>query len=410
MSLAQLGGEDLSRSFLSLVETGRSRISLRALAIVANRLDLPISYFLGGSEATADAAAQVLAEEAEIAFGRQRPAECLHLLDEAERTARRPLGSAVRLLRARAYGALRRSNEAVTLLRDGLQDVDKSDDPHGRAEYHYFLGGALYSTGSYDEAHLHLRRALDEVHEAEEDPILTGKIMVAIGHILFVHRDIDRAISHYRSAVDFFGAVRDYHTQGTIYAGLSLAFKRKGDLGKALEYARLGAALFRAGNDVREMAQLMNNMAVALLERGDLTEAEEVALQALARAQQVQAVQTEAAVHGTLASIYVSAGDLERADHEARMASDLAEDDHDPARIASWVWLARIAERQGDLDRADELYRQALQQLKETGRLTRYAEIALVYSELLEKRGDLAGAVTYAREAARTQTLAGPDA
>jgi transcriptional regulator with XRE-family HTH domain len=46
MSLAQLGGEDLSRSFLSLVETGRSRISLRALAIVADRLDLPMRHFV----------------------------------------------------------------------------------------------------------------------------------------------------------------------------------------------------------------------------------------------------------------------------------------------------------------------------------------------------------------------------
>jgi transcriptional regulator with XRE-family HTH domain len=31
---------------LSLVERGKSRISLRALAIVARRLELPISYFL----------------------------------------------------------------------------------------------------------------------------------------------------------------------------------------------------------------------------------------------------------------------------------------------------------------------------------------------------------------------------
>lgn len=48
MSLEQLGGGELSRSFLSLVERGRSRISLRALGIVANRLGLPISYFIDG--------------------------------------------------------------------------------------------------------------------------------------------------------------------------------------------------------------------------------------------------------------------------------------------------------------------------------------------------------------------------
>ena len=50
MTLEQLGGGELSRSFLSLVERGRSRISLRALAIVANRLELPIRYFIEGPE------------------------------------------------------------------------------------------------------------------------------------------------------------------------------------------------------------------------------------------------------------------------------------------------------------------------------------------------------------------------
>ena len=46
MTLAELGGTDLSRSFLSSVEHGRSSISLRALARVARRLRLPVSYFV----------------------------------------------------------------------------------------------------------------------------------------------------------------------------------------------------------------------------------------------------------------------------------------------------------------------------------------------------------------------------
>jgi len=46
LSLARLGGDDLSRGFLSLVESGRSSISLKALGIVASRLGLPVSYFV----------------------------------------------------------------------------------------------------------------------------------------------------------------------------------------------------------------------------------------------------------------------------------------------------------------------------------------------------------------------------
>ncbi len=46
LSLAQLGGEDLTRGFLSSVEVGRSSISLKALSLVADRLGLPIAYFV----------------------------------------------------------------------------------------------------------------------------------------------------------------------------------------------------------------------------------------------------------------------------------------------------------------------------------------------------------------------------
>src|SRR5947209_14678293 len=75
MTLAQVGGDDLSRSFLSLVELGRSRISLRALAIVADRLDLPMSYFLDDSAGGTHAAAELLVDQAEVALALRNPQE-----------------------------------------------------------------------------------------------------------------------------------------------------------------------------------------------------------------------------------------------------------------------------------------------------------------------------------------------
>jgi len=69
MSLAQLGGTDLSRGFLSLVESGRSSISLRALAIVASRLKLPISYFVDDAPILPEASLRVSVDHAEAALG-----------------------------------------------------------------------------------------------------------------------------------------------------------------------------------------------------------------------------------------------------------------------------------------------------------------------------------------------------
>lgn len=46
LTLSQLAGDDFTRGFLSAVEHGRAGVSLRTLAILADRLGLPVSYFV----------------------------------------------------------------------------------------------------------------------------------------------------------------------------------------------------------------------------------------------------------------------------------------------------------------------------------------------------------------------------
>lgn len=45
MTQAQLAGPDFSKGFISLLETGRTRISLRAAEILASRLGVPVTDF-----------------------------------------------------------------------------------------------------------------------------------------------------------------------------------------------------------------------------------------------------------------------------------------------------------------------------------------------------------------------------
>jgi transcriptional regulator with XRE-family HTH domain len=50
MTQAQLAGDDFSKGFVSLVETGRTRMSLRAAAIVAERLGVSLSVLLADED------------------------------------------------------------------------------------------------------------------------------------------------------------------------------------------------------------------------------------------------------------------------------------------------------------------------------------------------------------------------
>ena len=60
LSLAEIAGEDVSRTFIHFVEQGRSRPSRRVLALIARRTGKPISYFMlepgPGSQSSTDLA------------------------------------------------------------------------------------------------------------------------------------------------------------------------------------------------------------------------------------------------------------------------------------------------------------------------------------------------------------------
>lgn len=400
MSLADVGQEDLSRSFLSLVELGRSRISLRALAIVAERLELPVGYFLRDAQGEALEIIELQLDQAEAALARQEPAEALEALNGVEP----PESLKPRLLWIKGRGQVDegRPREAIAAFQEGLQLAEKSRDLSLVPYLRYGLGFALYGGGHFDEAATHLRQALAETSEGSSDPALIGRITVCIGHVLSVRGDVEGAIEQYARAQDLFGSVMDLHTQGCVYSGLSLSFKSKGDLSAALRFSKLGLAAFETRQNGRLAALALNNLAVRYEELDELPQALDFAQQAVARAEQINAEDVQAAAHSILASIYLRLDEIEKATFEARKADELARDDTDPARVEAWMVLADIAERDGDRA-ADRLYQWALGVLQRTERHIAYADAALRYSLLLKRRGDTDKALEYAIEAAQAR-------
>jgi tetratricopeptide (TPR) repeat protein len=399
MSLAELGGEDLSRSFLSLVELGRSRISLRALALVAERLELPLSHFVDDTHS--EAVAELELDRAEAALAKQQPDEALRILDETDVTV--SLRPRALWLRGRALTDAGRPREAIPVLQEALELAETQKDTALALQVRYKLGAALYLAGNYDEAMTQLRHALDVATDHPQDPILLGKITVAIGHILYVRGEISAAIERYTRARELFSRVGDLDNLAAVYSGLSLASKANGDLGGALRYSKLSLGAFEAKQNARLAAAELNNLATSYQEIGDIDHAIEAAVDAVSRAQEIRAPDVEALARSTLAALYLRQGNYDDAEREANKAVEIAAGDTDLARIDGWIVLAELAERSGDRERADRLYTQALTQLKESGKRIVYAEAALGYSLLLRSRGDSDRALEYALESAQAK-------
>lgn len=402
MSLAQVGGEDLTRSFLSLVELGRSRISLRALAIVAERLDLPMSYFLDDGTAQNETIVEIALDEAEGALGRQEPSRVMSIINGLEIPAR--LQSRALWLQGEALRAQNHPRDAVPVLLEGLDQAERRDDVHHMAQIRYSLGAALYSSGNYDEALGHLRRGLDILQGELEDPIVVGKITVCIGHILFMRGDVDGAIQQYMRARDLFDSLQDLNAIGCVYSGLSQAYMRKGDMSTALRYSRLGVGAFAAKQNAQQAAGELNNIAMHYQELGKVDEAIEAAQEALDRARTAGATQIEAAAHATLAAIYLRQERFDQAAVEATAAEEHA-GDCDPAHTDASLILASIAERDGRTQEADRRYRDAIDALRDGDLNQRLADVTLAYSLVLRRRGSTEQALEYALQAAQARSV-----
>ena len=93
MSLAQVAGDDVSRTFIHFVEQGRSRPSQSVLALIARRTGKPISYFLDGN--AQEPAGSGVAEELSRVAGSVRRFAASRRLTAAEKEAFKLLENAL---------------------------------------------------------------------------------------------------------------------------------------------------------------------------------------------------------------------------------------------------------------------------------------------------------------------------
>jgi HTH-type transcriptional regulator, quorum sensing regulator NprR len=400
LSLAQLAGSELTRGFISAVEHGRSSLSLKTLAYIADRLDLPVTYFLAGQEVDEGLLQSLQLDEAEQQLRTQHPAEALGTLAGVAESIQDPR---FQWLKGWALLGTGRAREAIPILHDAFQAVETNPDTHHVLEVQYTLVQALYGAGNYDEALEHLREAHARADESGDEALL-GKMTVALGHIYFVQGKRDIALAQYARARELFQGVSDPVNLAAVYGGLSRLHRQQGDLRAAIKYARMGLGIWSSRQNQREAAHELANIAARYDEVGDSEMAITTAEEAIATARDSHSPDIEALARSSLAAAYLRQGDLDhaRAEAEAVQALQIAEDDL--GTIDARIVLAKMAELTGDAAQADTLYQQVLAALEQSGRSGRYADVALAYSEALAARGDMSDAFDYARRAAAALT------
>lgn len=394
LSLAQVGGDDLTRQAIHLIETGKTRPSMRSLRVIAKRLGVPVSTFLLSS----DPERAVMHGEHANELDRLCHA---HQYDRVVDIARELLApgasqevqAVAHFYLGQALRHLVRPDQAVVHLRLARQLFDRLGDPWLAAEALDWEASSLYlkedtrSVAMAEEA-LRRYRSLEP-----RQPETEARMLEHLGTYLLRHQDYDRAQPYYEEALHVAGSVRDLSRLGRIYHGLSSCHWRLGDLRRATDLAYKAVALYAVENELRPVAaqtalpRVENDLAMLLIRQGLFDRAEELVVAALERLARAGVDRLRSHIMLTLGEVRLRQGRLLEALGTTEQAMDLASRHEEMMAVADGhQQLGEIYAQMGRPALRDQHFSQAMAILDSAGLRERQAECQAAYDRLLGEK------------------------
>jgi tetratricopeptide (TPR) repeat protein len=408
MSQAQLAGEELTKGFISQVESGLVRPSVRSLQILAARLGKSLDYFLGDEPLAMSKrltfhrlAAEAATERRDWAVVRGEVTAALETKPEKRDRAS--------LLRFLAQAEMNTGNREIAFDRIGeaLSLIDVATDAAEVAHLLHLRGIVYGQIGQYVAAAEALEAARDAMERHEvSDPRLRARILVALGT---AYRRLNRsakAMQTYGSALDLASGIDELRLAAQGYMGVAVSLYDAGELDGAIGNYRRALDLFTRVEDTTFQLQVLHSLSSIHFEMGKTEEARELAERGAAAASMAHDQGMVAVAQLVLARIALAGGDAERALNVARQAEKILNDE--PVQRAEALRVIGAAQDALQAFAAsDRAYRKAVELLMEVGDHPNLSTFAAEYSMKLRARGETDHAFRYL-EIARTPLTARP--
>lgn len=387
MTQAELAGPDFTKSFISQVEKGFARPSLKSLQILASRLNKPVSYFLEDEPPQEPAApsakmeqllqsGRALAEDGHLQEALAIFEEILSSVPKGEHTLR----SQALIEMSAVLWQLDRKLEAVNTLEEGLDLHRLFHDPLGRVEALERLAAYAAELEDLSRAAALCEQALTVLEDHHlQRPSLELKLRTNAGLYWARLQQFSRAERHLKAAMKLAQDTDDYYKWGEICHAMGFILGALDDLEGAIQYSMRAVRFYEAvGNRERQVLARLN-AAGFLHQAGRRSEAEEELNLALAEAE------AEGYTVG-IAHVYQVRGELAEKDEDwekaAEAYSKALEHQRRPDTQALLLRsLARALQRLNRTPEALEHQRRAVAML-EKRKASKKQELAQAYSEL----------------------------
>ncbi|HLW02215.1 MAG TPA: tetratricopeptide repeat protein [Ktedonobacterales bacterium] len=435
----QLAGDTYSKSYISAVERGKMTPSVQALGVLAERLGLPMSYFLGESEIDLSALAEtsaslrstperermareeslaLLLSEAEGLLRQREPARALERLGTQETVEELSGSQRPRWYLLAGWARLQSQhyNDANTLLEKGLTlaEHQRNQAPPSQKgglgelaeRMRCFLGMSHYEQGQPELALEHHRRCLAAINDGlVTDPELTLRIYMALGHDYLLLNRYQEAMAFYEHAIKQATDAESLASEGLIYWQLGLAYKDNGDLSRAKANLHKAILAFELQENIRLAAQLRSLFGQVLVHLERYDEAEANLQQSLGTAQRTGDVSTRGSTLANFAAMHTARGEHDKAVEVAREGLDVVKASKDQRTEGQLhLTLAIAHEAKEDYPTAEQELGQAITIFEQTGDKELIGRAHERYGKFLADRGRFQEAYDHMRVARAATT------
>jgi tetratricopeptide (TPR) repeat protein len=393
LSLGQVARGDISRTAIYFVETGKAKPSIETLKLIAERTGRPLDYFLKAPlEGERPQSAAIAEIERMMVTGDNVAAAALGETALGQRldpdtTARIKFHMSMAYLRLGQPVVARRLASAARAYFDQVGDLLMTAECLGNE------ASAAYLLEEPEAVRL-AEGALAACRSINPVPAVTeSRLLMVLGSVHVTNQDWEAAIDTYREAIAAADVVQDLHRLSLLYSGLSLAHQELGQFDEAGRLAQRALNIHQTLNDRISLARSENNLGLLLVRGGQFGSGRPHIERSLRLFEDAGVEAGKANILLSLGELDLAQGNFVGAEKLCREALELANRLAEDATAAdAHFWLAKVAEAREDEREVDAEFAAAFEALGQEPGKGRAARYHAMYAEILEARGDLAGA------------------
>jgi len=418
MTQAQLAAPEFSISYISAIERGKIRPSLKALSVLARRLDVPLTFLLEGSPSGAAEARAVGYSPAEagpdqrvdvdllqadvlVQQGAFKHAEELLFPIQPERITTDQVYR-LYLLRGEAHVGSGEYQEAIVDLRSALSQGESLNDAEYTERARNLLGKAYFALYNYTlalENHLRCSTAIEV--GLVTDPVFSLEVYSNLANDYFRLGDLEKAVQYFHHSIELLDSMhRDSKSFAQKYMQISQHYKATGKMVMARDYAMRSLAVYEMRDEQRLVGLAHQKLGKTLEKLDNFDEAEREYHHAIDIERELNDEVAASICHTGLAELLLKRDKIEEAEQEAQEALRYAQVGNDQqTQGQALIALAQIRHQKRDFAGEDEYFTEALLRLELANAHEVTANSYFRYANMLEERGEVQRSLTIIKKA-----------